>query len=59
VPRESVLHVDVSLDIGVEPMTGSICVEHGDEVPFVGMLELLSLLDQAHRADEQGPPGRD
>lgn len=50
-PDDTVLHVDVNLDVGRELITGSVCVANGTPVSFVGMVELLSLLDRARDLD--------
>jgi hypothetical protein len=46
----------VEIDIGVEPIAGTIHHGPGAARPFEGWLELIALLEAVCRPDPAGPP---
>jgi hypothetical protein len=47
-----VLHIEIALELGIEPMRGRLRADREPECDFQGVLELLALLDQLRDTGE-------
>jgi hypothetical protein len=51
-----IVHLELDVERGVEPISGQLRTDHAPARSFAGMLELIALLDRerARRRDEAG-----
>jgi hypothetical protein len=57
VSDECSIRIEIDITAGVEPVAGRLRTGSHPEVPFTGVLELITLIDQARAcAGEPAPP---
>jgi hypothetical protein len=58
-PDDDVTRLELELLRGVEPISGQIRIDDGPEREFIGVLELITLLDEARAPASDGASGTD